>query len=229
MHGPNHSPGQIYQAAVRASSRATSGAARAGFTLLEMLAVVVVLGILVMFLVPNLLSTQEAAEMEATKVKLSQIATAIDSFERDRGGSYPPSHFPSEWGTPPNDLNLGVECLVLSLWSDGWESGGQLSPDELANTDGDRSSVSIGDLPTSELLEFVDTWGNPIAYIESSDYGRDHSYLSWDSDGMEAPGLVKPIENPTTGRYLNHAKYQLISAGPDGIFNTEDDISHPSL
>lgn len=203
--------------------------ARAGFTLLEMLAVIVVLGILVAFLVPNLLSTQEAAEREATKVKLTQIATAIDSFERDRGGSYPPSRFPSEWGTAPNDVNLGVECLVLSLWSDGWEGGGQLSPDDLANTDGDRSAASIGDLPTSALLEFVDAWGNPIAYIESSDYGSEHRYESWDEDGLAVVNQVKPLENPTTGRYLNHAKYQLISAGPDGVFNSEDDVTHPSL
>jgi len=202
--------------------------ARAGFTMLEMLAVMVVLGILVAFLIPNLLSTQEAAEMKATKVKLAQIATAIDQFERETG-SYPPSQFLPEWGVAPNNKNLGVECLVLSLWSNGFEAGGSLSPDELVNVDGDRSAGSISDLPTSELLEFVDAWENPIAYIESADYGREHPYDAFDAEGFEGEDMVKPLENPTTGRFLNHAKYQLISAGPDGMFNTEDDITHPEL
>lgn len=194
--------------------------------MLEMLAVMIVLGILVAFLIPNLLSTQEAAESKATKTKLGQIALAIDQFERETG-SYPPSTFKTEWGIAPNTVNEGVECLVVSLWSDGFEAGGSLSPDELVNVDGDRSAGAIGDLPTSELLEFVDAWDNPIAYIESADYGREHTYDAFDEDGFSQPVAVNPLENPTTGRFLNHAKYQLISAGPDGVFNNEDDITYP--
>ena len=30
------------------------------------------------------------------------------------------------------------------------------------------------------------------------------------------------------GRYLGHRKYQIVSAGPDLVFNTEDDITYPS-
>lgn len=210
-----------------AATRANRSTVRAGFTMLEMLAVMVVLGILVAFLIPNLLSTQEAAEMKATEVKLGHLATAIDGYER-RTGSYPPSSFRPDWGVAPNNRNLGIECLVLSLWSDGFEAGGSLSPDELVNTDGDRTAGSVSDLATSELLEFVDAWDNPIAYIESADYNREHVYDAFDAEGFASEGAVKPLENPTTGRFYNHAKYQLISAGPDGIFNTEDDITHPA-
>ncbi|QDU83885.1 Type II secretion system protein G precursor [Planctomycetes bacterium Pla163] len=200
---------------------------RGGFTLLELLAVMVVLGILVAFLVPNLLSTQETAEIKATEVRLTQIATAIDSFERERG-TYPPSSFLPEWGVAPNDLNVGIECLVLSLWSNNWEAGGQLSADDLVNTDGDRSAGAISDLPNSQLLEFVDSWENPIAYIQNSDYGTEHRYLAYDDEGLENPNVVTARRNEATGRYANHAKYQLISAGPDGTFETEDDIYYPS-
>lgn len=201
-------------------------ARRAGFTLIELLAVMVIIAVLLAFLLPNLLSSEEAARINRTRTKLALIASACDAYERERG-SYPPSRFPSEWGAPPNDINVGIESLVVAMWSKRYEAGGMLQADELVNTDGDRSASSISDLPTSELLEFVDDWSNPIAYIESADYAADHRYTGIDGDGMVGETIVRAVKNATTGRYVASSKFQLISAGPDGLFATEDDIVHP--
>lgn len=200
--------------------------ARAGFTLVELMAVMVILGILAFFLVPVLLTTEESAKIQTTRAELANLGSVCDECERDRGW-YPPSKFKSEWGSPPNELNTGVECLVLALWSDNWEAGGRLDVEKLANTDGDRSAGPITDLPSSELFECVDAWGNPIAYIASADYGVDHRYVTFAADGSTVESVVRAAKSTKTGRYVGHGKFQLLSAGPDGEFGTEDDISHP--
>lgn len=200
--------------------------ARAGFTLVELMAVMVIIGLLAFFLVPVLLTTEEAAQINTTRVELANIGSVADEYERDRG-AYPPSRFTTEWGTPPNETNTGVECLVLALWSKNWEAGGRLDAEKLVNTDGDRSAGPITDLPSSELFEFVDAWGNPIAYIASADYAADHRYVTFGADGTTIESVVRALKSEKTGRYIGHAKFQLVSAGPDGEFGTEDDISHP--
>jgi prepilin-type N-terminal cleavage/methylation domain-containing protein len=200
--------------------------ARAGFTLVELMAVMVIVGILMAFLLPILLTTEETARIKTTRAKLANIASVCDEYERERG-AYPPSRFTAEWGAPPNDVNVGVESLVLALWSRNFEAGGRLVADELANTDGDRSAGAASDLPTSELLEFVDDWGNPVAYIASADYAADQRYFTIDEEGVAGESLVRAVKNATTGRFVAHAKFQLVSAGPDGSFGTEDDIVHP--
>ncbi|MEZ5978142.1 MAG: prepilin-type N-terminal cleavage/methylation domain-containing protein [Planctomycetota bacterium] len=203
-----------------------TASARAGFTLVELLAVMLILGLLLAILVPNLLTSQEATQINATRSKLALLASTIDAYEHEKG-SYPPSHYRTEWGVAPNELNVGVECLVLSLWSNNWDAGGQISADELQNTDGDRSAGTLSDLGTSELMEFVDPWGQPIAYFESGDYGTDQRYLCLDENNQITEQIVRARKNERIGRYLAHGKYQLVSAGPDGRFGTDDDVVHP--
>lgn len=209
-----------------ASHRTLSRPAKnAGFTLIEMLAVMLILGILVGALLVALSGSADTAKQRLTQAKLAQISAVIDAYER-RFGDFPPSSFSAEQGGVPNKTNLGVEALVVALWSEGFEGGGDLQADELMNTDGDRTLREFSDLPSRELFELVDDWENPIIYFRSDDYDEPCQYLLWaEEDEFDSEAEVQALKNETLGRYYGHARYQLISAGSDGAFGTDDDVT----
>src|SRR5688572_31108463 len=87
---------------------------RAGFTLIEMLAVLMILSILTYFLVVNLSGAQDSVKTGDAKNRLAQIATMLAQLSDD-GGSFPASQLASDLGAPPNATNVGSECLYLAL------------------------------------------------------------------------------------------------------------------
>lgn len=199
--------------------------ASSGFTLIELLAVLVILSILMIVLIPRLSGIGVTAKEKATRGFLVQLSAAIGEYE-DRFGDYPPSQFLEKWGTAPNTTNLGAEALVLSMWSPEW-TGTTLPDDRFVNTDGDEAKKSLSRIPKPALLELKDEWDNPIAYFHRRDYGRQDAYVvvAGDADSAEE-STVRAAKNPVTGQYFRHDKFQLISAGADGVFGTEDDIAN---
>jgi len=198
------------------------GAARAGFTLLELLAVIVILGILMIFLVPLLGKSEDVARMQTTRAYLSTLGSAISEFENEKG-DFPSSSWKDEWGTPPNTTNIGAEALVIALFGSKWRTS--ISEDRLINTDNDESKKALAGFPKPALFEIKDEWDNPIAYSHRRDYDHPQTYLLKDPKTGEArESVFKARQNPQTGQYWNPKGFQLVSAGPDGEFGTEDDI-----
>lgn len=201
---------------------------RSGFTLIELLAVLLILSILVAFLVTQLRDTEGAARMQMAKQQLTKLRATAESYRNDHG-SAPPSSFVPGQEVANDGLNVGAEAFVVALWSKKYEAGGLLSDvrDTLINSDGDRATKQLTDFETRELLEIPDPWQNPIAYIERSDYGlTNRRYRTLDGEtGEEVESVAVAFKNPTTGQYYNAQGFQLISAGPDGRFGTEDDIT----
>ena len=64
--------------------------ARAGFTLIEVLLVVVIIGILAAIVVPRLGGRTKEAQISAAKSSIASISLAIDVYEVDNG-AYPAS------------------------------------------------------------------------------------------------------------------------------------------
>ena len=198
---------------------------RAGFTLIEMLGVLVIISILAYFLVSRLTNADEVVKTKIARQKIEHIAAAIAEYENEKG-AYPPSTFKPEWGTPPNDLNVGAEALYLALWQKGVEGEG-LKDDELVNVDHDSTTKKLTVNPSLELFELRDPWGNPIAYLRRDDYDRQDHYTTEDTKtGESVDSLVLARKNEKTGAYQNPHEFQLLSAGPDGRFGTEDDIGN---
>jgi prepilin-type N-terminal cleavage/methylation domain-containing protein len=190
----------------------------AGFTLVEMLAVILILSILMGVLVTSLVGAKTVAEEQLTEARLSEIAAALGTYEGDMG-DYPMSHFTDVVTTTGSAMNQGIEAMVQELWKSPLDGLG-LNDDILINIDGD----SANSMP---LLEIEDLWHNPIAYFHRSDYGKIQTYLTEDAEtGELIENEVKARKHPVTGRWANHRKFQLISAGSDGVFGTSDDIGN---
>ena len=198
---------------------------RSGFTLIEMLAVLVILAVLMAILVPRLGKAGEVAEELRTRTFLATLDAELGDYEGEMG-DYPSSRFLEEWGAPPNPTNLGAETLVLQIWSPK-RGGTNLTQDRLVNLDQDGSKKTLATFPKSDLFELRDEWGNPIAYFHRRDFGRRDPYFTLH------PTTGEPIESTAiaqrdavTGLYRNANRYQLISAGLDGEFGTIDDIGN---
>lgn len=198
---------------------------RGGFTLVELLAVIVILGILMVFLLTTLGGQTDAVKLNLTRTRIEQFAAEIAAYEREYG-RYPVSSWREEWGTPPNRINVGIEALVVQLWA-AERGGTHLSEDDLVNLDGDSSSKGLTSFPRRDLFELADAWGNPLAYLERTDYGTPFVYFTESPVTGEAlESTVKAVQSPKTGGYFNPRSFQLISAGPDGEFGTADDIGN---
>lgn len=207
-------------------SRSAVRSPAGGFTLIELLAVLLILSILVAMLVYNLRDATSAAKVHVAEQLLAKIEATVKSYQNEFGAA-PPSSFRPEHEVSNDGSNTGIEALVVALWSKKYEAGGLLGEvrDQLVNTDGDRSSKALTDFDTRDLLEIADPWGNPIAYIERNDYAQtNRRYLTHDAEGQEAESIPLARKNPTTGQYYSAQGFQLVSAGPDGLFGTEDDI-----
>jgi len=211
-------------------SRAGVGGRRAraghgGFTLIELMAVLVIISILIAVLVSQLGSADDVAKSKTTKLLIDQIATVIARYEEERG-DFPPSSFTTEQGQPPNPLNVGAESLVIALYSKGFSASGASLEERLTNSDGDQSKARLTDFGSLELFELRDQWENPIAYLHRSDYGRAQIYATIDPNtGEPIESEVRAARSQKLGRFYAHDKFQLVSAGPDGRFGTIDDVA----
>jgi len=162
----------------------------AGFTLIEVLAVILILSILMTFIVVSVGGSQRTMQIENTRAWLIQVSGMVEEYERELG-KYPPSTFPADMEHKPSRLNMGAEMLVITLWSQDSDWQAPDVPEErLGNTDGDRTKTSLTTFSSADAF------------------------------------AVKARVSSKTGDPYRRRSFQLISAGPDGVFQTEDDIAN---
>jgi len=208
--------------------RVQNNGSSAGFSLIEILSVIVILSILMVFLVPNLIGQGDVVKAQTTSAFLQEISVALGEYN-DEFGSYPSSDFKTKWGISPNPVNKGGEALVLQLWSTEWGGTG-LTTELFDNSDGDSAKNNIVDpdvIANGALMELTDSFGNPIAYIHRKQYGEKFLYVTYDEDtGEPVESEVTAYKNSKTGTFFQPRKFQLVSAGIDCLFGTEDDITN---
>lgn len=197
-----------------------------GFTLIEVLVVIGIVSLLVVALLPQLVGGEEAGRRVETQVRMQTLQTAVDTFER-RHGYYPPDNFEDPEGkvvATADGVNAGIESLVIFVHQ---EAGGTTLVDHedwLTNADDDENAVVIPLLQRRAKVEVVDAWGVPFAYFSAGSGGYEVVQRIRDPFGEQE---ARAWRNPRSSGYLGGVKYQIVSAGPDSEFNTEDDMTWP--
>ena len=204
--------------------RAAHAARARGFTLLELMIVMIIISVLgAAFLVVSGRVFSKSAERKC-RARLQSLAVMIEAY-RTAEGVYPDDLLPD--GVSTNSVNEGSESLFAAFFHP--EYLGELpNQDWLVNTDGDLASRTLTRLSARELFEIGDTWGNPIAYFESLHYAeaRNVIYASGPEEDPAEEQQVQPRRDARTGGFEEPGRFQLVSAGEDGIFGTEDDLTH---
>jgi len=210
----------------RAAEAHERNGGQGGFTLIELLAVLLILSILVTFLVRSVRSAQISVEVGNTKALIQTIGGLVEEYNNEFQ-RYPPSTFPASLDPKPNRINMGAEMLVISLWRQGrpWQAA-DIGEDALGNTDLDSTKTSLTRFSSADAFELTDVWGNPLAYIHRRDYEKEIHYLTYDEVGLDIEGPVKGRVSIKTGDPHRKSSFQIISAGPDGIFGNADDIAN---
>lgn len=65
---------------------------RSGFTLMEVLLVLAILGVIMSMVVPRLLGRQQHANVDATRLSIRGVEQALKLYALDHGGLFPPSN-----------------------------------------------------------------------------------------------------------------------------------------
>jgi prepilin-type N-terminal cleavage/methylation domain-containing protein len=212
-----------------------------GFTMIEILVVVTIVSVLMGLLVIIIPLAFGQRDETITVTRLQGVASAIEKLRSPQLlGQYPRAAtemLKGPKGEPigkdigaGNELNRGIETVYIAMNLRMARVRIDLPEDSLRNTDGDQmgSTTAIaGD--SRELYEIVDAWFQPMAYFCAADYKNPAAvskYVVIDEAGNSTVQDVTPWKSPKTGQYLNRDSFQLFSAGPDGIFNTPDDIGN---
>ena len=87
---------------------------QSGFTLIEVMVVIVILGVLAALIVPNVMGRGEKAKVDTSKITLSSVASALDQYKLDNGRY-------------PSMQDGGLEALIKQPASaKNWMQGGYL-------------------------------------------------------------------------------------------------------
>jgi prepilin-type N-terminal cleavage/methylation domain-containing protein len=147
-----------------------------GFTLVELLVVILIIGVLMAMIVPNIRGAREQARQAALKMNCHNVQVIIEAFHMEQG-YYADDFYDDEYGAyfPGGIWNEQIGRLPTNPWT-----GREMDPDEFDTEDYDKegdNAITVEDGP------------NDI-------YGYDRGqiiYLVYDPPGTLAPtqyGLV---------------------------------------
>jgi len=92
-----------------------------GFTLIEIMVVVIILGILVSLIAPNIFGVLDDAEMTATKVQIRNLEVALDTYRMNHS-RYPSSDEGLEiLLNPPGRTRGYIDVIPKDSWNNDFQ------------------------------------------------------------------------------------------------------------
>jgi prepilin-type N-terminal cleavage/methylation domain-containing protein len=82
---------------------------RSGFTLIEMLVVIVILGILMSLAIVGVTSALKSARVSKTEAMIEGLVSACEQYKSRGWADYPPSTLAEFKITMPNEINNGIK------------------------------------------------------------------------------------------------------------------------
>lgn len=147
-----------------------------GFTLVELLIIILIIGILLSMAMPNFRVARELARTTAAKMNLHNVQVVIEAFHMEQG-YYADDFYEDEYGAyfPGGIWNEEIGRLPTNPWT-----GREMDPDEFNAEDYEREQ----DISNTQELGPNDIWGY---------YAGEIVYFVYDPPGTYAPthyGLV---------------------------------------
>ena len=210
-----------------------------GFTLIEVLVVITIIAALMGLVIALVGPAKGQQKVLVTTQTIGAVSACLEQLRSPHYlGEYPSADMQELRGMngekvgvlvgTPNDLNQGIEAVYVALFLSSHNLNlADVDLDKiLQNTDGDEMAQNPTRSSGKELFEIVDDWGNPLAYFSAREMKKYEPFSKYQL-GADWGGEVvtaKPWVSEKTGLAENRDKFQLFSAGPDGLFNTPDDI-----
>ena len=105
----------------RAVPHFAARAAQRGFTLIEIMVVVIILGILVSLIAPNVFGVLDDAEVTATKVQMRNLEVALDTYRMNHS-RYPTTDQGLEALTSPPGRDRGyIDNIPKDAWNNEFQ------------------------------------------------------------------------------------------------------------
>jgi len=203
-----------------------SPAGDAGFTLVEILAVLAILSLLMTMAIYGFGKQREHARVVRTKGTMEELEMLITRYEASKGDA-PPDSLAKLKIRADNDANEGAEALYAALHDKSFPQGTSIDEEKLVNSDGDSTASAYHRNGITLLFEVADGWGNPIAYLRPTSYGKQFRYVMAECDDpADSEQVVSSHKSAVTGVWANPDTFQLVSAGADRRFGTEDDVTN---
>ena len=209
---------------------------RPGFTLVELLVVVVIIAVLASFLVPAVWNAITSAEEGKIKVEVALLASAVEAYKAEYG-AYPPDFNDKTLALAhinrifPRQTDYASAAALPSLSEPEalvfWLRGFSPDPQRPFFGDGDRTPLFDFDrLQLSAELHstapYPKYWPQsgqetPYAYFSKTYVGKSYS-VSGAQTGTARPYLLDGGVATNESTYAAAGKFQIISAGQDGHY-----------
>jgi prepilin-type N-terminal cleavage/methylation domain-containing protein len=222
---------------------------RAGFTLVELLTVIAIIGILAALLLPVLSAVKRSALKAKAQTEMQGLATAIQAYDSaygrfpvspdaqknanpdfTYGGTFQTPTGPYSVGTPVNG-SIMSNAEVIAILMDFTNYPGTTTPTINANYQKNPQQTLFlqnvklsGDMSSPGIgndLVYRDPWGNPYVITMDLNYDEMCEDAFYKSNTISSSGLNGLIQagSPGSDNWAYRGKVMVWSAGPDGLID----------